>query len=314
MPDLTLLVLAAGIGRRYQGLKQVEPVGPSGESMLDYAVYDALRSGFSRVVFVIRRDIEDVFRRSIGGFWESRVPVSYVYQELDGALPAGSRVPGDRRKPWGTAHAVLLCRGTVVTPFAAINADDFYGREAFRALGNWLKTLPETGPAGGNEFGFVGYPLKKTLSEHGSVSRGVCSLDGDGYLREVVERVKIEKAGAGARAQVSPGQWLSLTGDEVASMNFWGFMPGVFGHLETGFAEFVNRCGRDTEAEFFLPSAVNDMIAAGKARVKHIPTRETWFGMTYPGDVVSVRGWIRELVRRQVYPEDLRSEGRGDLA
>jgi hypothetical protein len=305
-------VLAAGIGRRYQGLKQVEPVGPSGESMLDYAVYDALRSGFSRVAFVIRRDIEDTFRRATGGFWESRVPVSYVFQELDGALPPGFRVPRDRRKPWGTAHAVLLCSGTVVTPFAAVNADDFYGREAFRALGHWLQTLPETGPAGGDEFGFVGYPLKKTLSEHGSVSRGVCALDGDGYLREVVERLKIEKTGGGARAQVAPGQWLPLTGDEVASMNFWGFTPGVFGHLEAGFVEFVNRCGRDPEAEFFLPSAVNDMIASGKARVKHIPTRESWFGMTYPGDVVSVRAWIRELVGRQVYPEDLRSEGERD--
>jgi hypothetical protein len=314
MPDLTLLVLAAGIGRRYQGLKQVEPVGPSGESMLDYAVYDALRSGFSRVVFVVRRDIETVFRRSVGDFWESRAPVSYVYQELDGALPAGFRVPGDRRKPWGTAHAVLLCRGTVVTPFAAINADDFYGREAFRALGDWLKSLPQTGPAGLDEFGFVGYPLKKTLSEHGSVSRGVCALDAGGYLREVVERVKIEKAGAGARAQVAPGQWLELTGDEVASMNFWGFTPGVFDHLESGFAEFVRKCGGAPGAEFFLPSAVNDMIAAGKARVKHIPTGETWFGMTYPGDVVSVRGWIRELVGRRVYPENLRSEGDRDRA
>jgi hypothetical protein len=224
-------------------------------------------------------------------------------------LPAGFRVPRDRRKPWGTAHAVLLCRGTVVTPFAAINADDFYGREAFRALGNWLQTLPETGPAGGDEFGFVGYPLKKTLSEHGSVSRGVCALDGDGYLREVVERVKIEKAGAGARAQVAPGQWLSLTGDEVASMNFWGFTPGVFRHLETGFADFLAGCGRDPEAEFFLPSAVNDMIAAGQARVKHLPTGETWFGMTYPDDLVSVRAWIHDLVDRREYPANLRAGG-----
>jgi hypothetical protein len=312
MPDLTLLVLAAGIGRRYQGLKQVEPVGPAGEAMLDYAVYDALRSGFSRLVFVIRRQIEPVFRESIGGFWEPRAPVSYVYQELDGALPAGFRVPADRRKPWGTAHAVLLCRETIGTPFAAINADDFYGRGAFRALGDWLQSLPERNSAAPADFGFVGYPLKKTLSEHGYVSRGVCALDGDGFLGEVVERVKIEKAGDGARALVEPGRWLPLSGDEVASMNFWGFTPAVFPLLEAGFAEFLKRCGCDPNAEFYLPSAVNDMIASGKARVKHIPTRETWFGMTYPGDVDRVRSWIRELVEQGVYPANLRGEGGRD--
>jgi hypothetical protein len=312
MADLTLLVLAAGVGRRYKGLKQVEPVGPSGETMLDYAVYDALRSGFQRLVFVIRHEIEPVFRASIGDFWEHGAPVSYVYQELDGVLPAGFRVPQDRRKPWGTAHAVLLCRETIGTPFVAINADDFYGRRAFRALGDWLKSLPERGPAGMDEFGFVGYPLKKTLSEHGYVSRGICALDGEGYLREVVERVKIEKAGDGARAQTEPGRWLALTGDEIASMNFWGFTPAVFPHLESGFAEFLQRCGRDPNAEFYLPSVVNDMIASGKARVKHIPTQETWFGMTYPEDVARVRLWIQDLVEKGVYPGNLRGVGDRD--
>ncbi len=312
MPDLTLLILAAGVGRRFQGLKQVEAVGPSGEAMLDYAVHDALLSGFSRVVFVIRREIEPAFRASIGNLWEPRVPVSYVYQELDDALPAGFSVPPDRHKPWGTAHAVLLCRETIGTPFAAINADDFYGRDSFRALGGWLGSLPEKGPGAIDEFGFVGYPLKKTLSEHGYVSRGVCALDGDGYLREVVERVKIERDGTGARAQLGPGRWLPLTGDEVASMNFWGFTPGVFRHLESGFAEFLERCGRDPGAEFYLPSAVNDMIVSGKARVKHIPTGETWFGMTYPGDIVRVRAWIRELVGQGTYPASLRGVGGRD--
>ncbi len=206
MADLTLLVLAAGIGRRYQGLKQIEPVGPSGEAILDYAVYDALRSGFSRVVFVIRREIESAFRRATGGFWEERVPVSYVFQELEGGLPAGAEVPPQRRKPWGTAHAVLLCGETIATPFAAINADDFYGREAYRGMGSWLAGLNVGTPDGRDEFAFVGYPLKKTLSAHGAVSRGVCALDAGGGLREVVERVKIEKAGEGARALVAPGQ------------------------------------------------------------------------------------------------------------
>ncbi len=312
MPDLTLVVLAAGIGARYKGLKQVEGVGPSGETMLDYAVYDALRSGFGRLVFVIRRDIERVFRESTGDFWERRLPVDYVHQEPDASLRAGIEPSPARRKPWGTAQAVLLCREAVRTPFAAINADDFYGRGAFRALGDWLKSLRESHRSGIDDFGFVGYPLKKTLSEHGCVSRGVCALNGDGYLKEVIERVKIERAGPGARAQLGPARWLPLTGDEVVSMNFWGFTPGVFRHLELGFADFLERCGRDADAEFYLPSAVNDMIASGKARVKHIPTQENWFGITYAGDLGRVRSYIREQVERGVYPENLRDkEGAG---
>lgn len=309
MAEITLLVLAAGIGRRYQGLKQVEQVGPSGEAILDYAVYDALRSGFSRVVFVIRREIEDVFRRSIGDFWERRVPVGYIYQELGDSLPEGFSIPPGRLKPWGTAHAVLLCREAIKTPFASLNADDFYGPGALRSIAGWLKAASAKSGGAVEEFSFVGYTLKNTLSEHGYVSRGICSLDKDGYLGEVIERLKIEKAGAGARALDGTGGWLALTGDEVASMNFWGFTPGVFPRLERGFAGFLRRSGGDPDAEFYLPTAVNEMIAAGEARVKYIPTSEAWFGMTYPGDVPRVRSWIRELVVRGVYPGNLRDRG-----
>jgi hypothetical protein len=307
MPDITLLILAAGIGRRFQGLKQVEGVGPSGEAILDYAIYDALRSGFSRVVFVIRREIEDVFRRTIGDSWSRRVPVTYVYQELGEALPPGFGLPSGRRKPWGTAHAALLCREAIDTPFASINADDFYGAGAFRSIAAWLGGQSGWGAGGLGEFCFVGYPLKNTLSEHGYVSRGICAVDEHGYLTEVIERLKIEQAEGGARALDASGRWLSLTGDEVASMNFWGFTPAVFDRLEEGFAAFLGRSGEDPEAEFYLPTVVNEMIAAGSARVKYLPTSESWFGMTYPGDLPRVRSWIRELVGRGIYPEDLRA-------
>jgi hypothetical protein len=309
MSEITLLVLAAGIGRRFEGLKQVERVGTSGEAIVDYAVYDALRSGFGRIVFVIRREIDEAFRRSIGDFWEGRASVRYVYQEVGGAPGAGYEFPAGRRKPWGTAHAVLLSRGAVETPFAAINADDFYGPGAFRSIAAWLNG--RSGQPGGavEEFSFVGYPLKNTLSDHGYVSRGICTLDGDGYLAEVIERPRIEKAASGARALDESGRWFNLSGDEVASMNFWGFTPAVFPRLEQGFAAFLKRSGGDEDAEFYLPSAVNEMIAGGEARVRYIATSEAWFGMTYPGDLPRVRSWIRELVKRGVYPGNLRGGG-----
>jgi dTDP-glucose pyrophosphorylase len=308
MPEITLLVLAAGIGRRYRGLKQIEPVGPSGEAILDYAIHDALRSGFRRLVFVIRREIEKAFRQSIGEYWETRVPVYYVYQEMDAGLPAAFSVPAHRHKPWGTAHAVLVSRAVVDTPFAAINADDFYGPTALRVLGRWLQVAPRQSD-GVDEYSFVGYPLKNTLSENGYVSRGICTVNGDGYLREVVERVRVEKDGAAAKALDESGRWLSLGGEEVASMNFWGFTPTVFSHLERGFGDFLGRYGRDTSAEYYLPSAVNELIKSGKARVKYIPTSEKWFGMTYPADVPRVRSYIRQLVGEGIYPENLKSDG-----
>ena len=307
MSEITLLILAAGMGRRFQGLKQIEQVGPSGEAILDYAIYDALRAGFGRVVFVIRREIEDVFKRTIGDPWAARVPVTYVYQELGDALPPGFDLPAGRRKPWGTAHAALLCREVIETPFASINADDFYGRDAFLSIAAWLGTPRGRSADGVDEYGFVGYPLKNTLSEHGTVSRGICAIDESGYLTEVIERLKIEKADGGARALEASGGWLRLSGDEVASMNYWGFTPAVFPRLEEGFAAFLRRSGGDPEAEFYLPTAVNEMIARRVARVRYLPTSASWFGMTYPGDVPRVRSWIRELVSGGVYPENLRA-------
>jgi hypothetical protein len=306
MPELSLLVLAAGIGRRYRGLKQIEAIGPSGEAILDYAVYDALRAGFNRLVFVIRREIEEPFRRTIGGYWEKRVPVAYVYQELESGLPKGFVLPAERQKPWGTAHAALLSREAVGdTPFALINADDFYGPSAYRDLGGCLRDQSQA-KGGIDEYCFVGYSLKNTLSEFGSVARGVCVLNEDGYLAEVIERVRIEREGDAARFWSEPDGWVSLSGEEIVSLNFWGFTPTLFAHLERGFEEFLGRSGRSPDSEYFVPFAVNELVKSGKARVKYIPTSERWFGVTYPEDVPRARARIRELVKAGVYQENLR--------
>jgi hypothetical protein len=305
MRDSSLLVLAAGIGRRYKGLKQIDPVGPAGEAILDYSLYDALRAGFNRVVFVIRRKIEEAFRRSIGDYWETRMRVAYAYQEIEAALPAGFAVPPGRQKPWGTAHAVLVGRKAIDSPFAVINADDFYGPGAYREIGGWLKQAPPSG--GPAEYCFVGYTLANTLSEFGSVSRGVCSLDAGGYLTEVVERLKIEKQGDGGRMMDADGRWILLPGVTVVSLNLWGFTPTVFAHLERSFAAFLARLGAaESEAEYFIPAAVNELVKSGKARVKCLATAEQWFGVTYPQDVPPVRKRIRELVAQGVYPERIR--------
>lgn len=309
MPDLSLLVLAAGVGKRYKGLKQVDPIGPGGETLLDYSLFGAFREGFKHVVFVIRRQIRDVFRQSIGQYWEKHFAVSYVFQELDSELPPGFAVPAGRKKPWGTGHALLISRVAISTPFAVINADDFYGPDGFREMTGWLQGRPpQSHPP--DEYCLVAHRLRNTLSEYGFVSRGVCRVGPDGFLKEVVERVRIEKEGEGARALDEKGRWVRFTGEEVVSMNFWGFTPTMFLHLDKGFAEFLERSGGDPEAEYFIPSAVNELIHARKIRVKHVPTRDHWFGLTYPEDLPRVRSHVRELIREGVYPERIRREER----
>ena len=305
MGDLTLVVLAAGIGKRYKGLKQIDPLGSSGEMLLDYSLYDAIQAGFSRVVFVIRKQIEAAFRQAIGSYWEARVSVEYAFQEIDSELPTSFRLPGQRQKPWGTSHAVLVSRGAVHTPFAVINADDFYGPSAYRDLSAWLQKMPPR-REGGDEYSFVGYRLENTLSDYGYVSRGVCAVDGNGYLTEVVERLRIEKDGAAAKTLDENGRWGKLVGDEIVSMNFWGFAPTLFGHLEQGFGQFLERHGQNSEAEYFIPFAVNELVRTGKARVKYIPTTEKWFGVTYPEDIPQVRSRILELIGEGVYPDKIR--------
>ncbi|MEI6514863.1 MAG: nucleotidyltransferase [bacterium] len=295
----TLVVLAAGIGSRYGGLKQIEAVGPNGAIVIEYSVYDAIRAGFDRVVCVIRRDIEKDFRSIVASRFEKQIPVDYVFQDMDD-LPSGFSVPADRKKPWGTGHAVLACRQVVKTPFAVINADDFYGRRSYEALGAFLKGVaPESGA-----YSMVGFTLRNTLSEHGHVARGVCEVDAKGLLTRVVERTNIEKTDAGARFAEGNG-WRNLTGDEVVSMNMWGLTPSLFGALQGEFSLFLQKHATDPKAEFFLPTVVDGLVNSGKASVKVLSTPEHWFGVTYPQDKAVVVEGIRALVGQGVYPEKL---------
>lgn len=302
MPEIALIVMAAGIGSRYGGLKQVDPVGPAGEKIVDYSVYDAGRAGFGRVVFVIRREMEDEFRERIGRRIEERIETAYAYQELE-PLPEGFTVPEGRGKPWGTAHAVLVCRDQVRTPFAVINADDFYGPSAFHAVCDYLKNVRERD--GVIEGCLVGYLLGNTLSEHGYVSRGVCEIASDGTLRAIREREKIRRFRDGVRHTEDGKNWIELPADSVVSMNLWGFTPALFGELETGFLSFLERRGSDPKAEYFLPERIGQLTAGGRARVKVLRTEERWFGITYREDRPAVEQAVRALVERGVYPPSL---------
>jgi NDP-sugar pyrophosphorylase family protein len=291
----TLLVLAAGMGSRYGGLKQIDPVGPSGETVLDYAVFDAARAGFGRVVFVIRREFEAVFREQVGAKYAGRIAVDYVFQAID-ALPENLAVPAGREKPWGTGHAVWCARAAVRENFAVINADDFYGADSLRQLGGFLRGADGAakGPA---EYAMVGFRLANTLSEHGAVSRGVCAADAAGRLRAIEEHTGIPAADVGAGKKYS--------GDETVSMNCWGFTPTVFAGLDAQLKEFIGARGGEAKAEFYLPAAVSTMIARGEAGVRVLPTESAWFGVTYREDKPRVVAAIAELVARGIYPAKL---------
>ncbi len=293
----TLLVLAAGMGSRYGGLKQIQPVGANGETIMDYSIHDARRAGFGRVVFVIRRDIEEPFKKIIGARFENKIAVDYVFQELN-ALPPGFSAPASRTKPWGTGHAILMAADVVREPFAAINADDFYGANSFRALAEHLRS-------GSPDFAMVGFTLRNTLSEFGSVARGVCRTSPDGFLENVTELTKIERDGAGAKAIGPDGRLLRLNGDETVSMNLWGFTPALFDELRQLFGEFLARHGAEEKSEFYIPAAVNELIRAGRARVKVLRSPDSWFGVTYREDHPLVVENIRRLVARGDYPAKL---------
>jgi NDP-sugar pyrophosphorylase family protein len=285
----TLLVLAAGRGSRYGGLKQIDPVGPSGETVLDYAVFDAVRAGFGRVVFVIRRDFEEAFRSAVTSKYEGRVEVGFVYQSLD-ELPPGCEAPAGRERPWGTGHAVWCARSALDGPFAVINADDFYGAGSFSLLAAFL------GRAQGTRFAMVGFRLDRTLSENGTVSRGVCRASG-GSLVSITEEPAI------ARSDVGPGR--RFTGGETVSMNCWGFTPAIFPGLESGLRAFLKARGSDPRAELYIPVAVSDLISAGAASVEVLPGSDSWFGITYREDRGPVSEAIGELVRSGRYPKKL---------
>jgi NDP-sugar pyrophosphorylase family protein len=303
MSSLTLVVMAAGIGSRYGGLKQIDPVGPSGEVVLDYSVFDALRAGFGRVVFIIRRDIEEAFRDRIGRRIERAAETAYVFQSLD-ALPPEFALPEGRQKPWGTAHAILGARGAVPGPFLAVNADDYYGRTAFASMAEFLGRA--AGGGSGLEFAMAGYRLANTLSEHGTVARGVCTATADGYLVDIRELLKIRRFPDGIMHTENGVEWAPLAPDSWTSMNFWGFTPALFDELERRFPEFLRARAADiAKAEFLIPEVVGDLIREKRARVKILPTRERWFGVTYPEDRPAFRQAILELIEAGAYPRDL---------
>lgn len=281
------------MGSRYGGLKQIDPVGPSGETVLDYAVFDALRAGFSRVVFVIRREFDEVFRAQIGAKYAGRITVDYVYQSLD-ALPKGFVPPAGREKPWGTGHAVWCARDAVKEPFAVINADDFYGADSFARLAGFLQ---EPVSVERSRFAMVGFRLANTLSEHGAVSRGVCETNASGELRSITECTGIQAGDVGAGGKFS--------GQEIVSMNCWGFTPHLFEGLDQQWHEFLATRGGELKSEFYLPAAVSTMIERGRATVTVLPTTASWFGVTYREDKPRVMSALAALVERGAYPRKL---------
>ena len=301
MSKPTLMILAAGMGSRYGGLKQMDPVGPAGEIVLDYSIFDAVRAGFGRVVFVIRRDIEKPFRDMVGAKWAPRIPCAYAFQDL-ADVPAGFAVPADRAKPWGTAHAIRAGRHEISGPFAAINADDFYGAASFRALAGHL-----TAETGATSHCMVAFRLGQTLSEHGSVSRGVCLCGADRLLTGIQERTKITRHADGSLwDEPEGGAAAALTGEEPVSMNCWGFMPSAFGALDAAFETFLKgEGGSSPKKEFTIPSVVDGLIRSGRGTVKVLETTSRWFGVTYREDKATVQASIRELVSAGEYPEKL---------
>ena len=289
---LTLLVLAAGMGSRYGGLKQIDPIGPSGETMLDYSVFDAIRAGFGRVVFVIRQDFAELFRAQIASKYTGRIAVDFVFQSAD-TLPSGCVLPAAREKPLGTGHATWCAREVVREPFAVINADDFYGADSFRALATFL------GKSASNEAAMVGFRLQNTLSEAGTVSRGICETDTGGRLLRVTEATGIAASEVGAGKKYAP--------QTTVSMNCWGFSPAIFPALEQEFRAFFQQAlpANLAKAEFYLPAAVSELIGRGQLLASVLPTESSWFGVTYREDKPAVTAAIRTLVHAGLYPENL---------
>ncbi|HPN84801.1 MAG TPA: sugar phosphate nucleotidyltransferase [Victivallales bacterium] len=298
----SLLVLAAGIGSRYGGLKQIDPVGPSGEIIIDYSIYDAIKAGFEKVVFVIRKDIEKDFKECIGARVEKKIKTEYVFQELN-SLPNGFSAPKERIKPWGTGHAILAAKNVINEPFAVINADDFYGRHGYNLLSEEFSRKNRDDVA---EYYMVGFRLGNTLSEFGHVARGVCNTDKKGKLKEVVERTKIVKTSSGAKFTDENGNEVSLSGEEIVSMNMWGFSTSIFDHLEELFIKFLKKNMNDLKAEFFIPSAVSELILSGKASVKVLQSKDQWFGVTYREDKPVVVDNIRKMIDSKLYPINIR--------
>ena len=293
MKDITLLVMVAGMGSRYGGLKQLDAVGPSDETIIDFSVYDAIRAGYNKVVFIIREDFEKQFKEKISNKYEDKIKVEIVYQDLHD-LPNSFSCPKDRSKPWGTGHAILAARNVISEPFAAINGDDFYGRETFKIISDHYSSV-------NSGFAMAAFQLDKTLSDYGSVSRGICEQNLN-QLVTVVETHGIKKSSAG---DIECDRDISLLGNELVSMNMWGFMPSIFDHLEKMFNEFLDENISDLKSEFLIPSVVNDLIEKNIEKVQVLKTKSTWFGVTYIEDKPFVKNQIKELIQTGIYPEKL---------
>ncbi len=295
----TLLILAAGMGSRYGSLKQLDRLGPSGETIIDYSIYDAIQSGFGKLVFVIRKNIEKEFKEVLLSKYQGKIEIDYAFQELD-ELPQPFKAPKDRVKPWGTAHAILSAKDKINEPFLVINGDDFYGRKAYQVCSDFLQNTQ-----GENEYCMPSYFVKNTLSDNGSVSRGVCELNEDGYLQGIVERKNIVKDQERIYYLCENNQQHPLTGEEYCSMNMFGFQPSFFAFLEKGFVEFLEDNIHSQTSEYLIPSVVNDLLQEQKITLKVLPNDSQWFGVTYKEDKQKSIDNLADLVKNGVYPEQL---------
>ncbi|MEE3384589.1 MAG: sugar phosphate nucleotidyltransferase [Prevotella sp.] len=299
----TLLLLAAGMGSRYGGLKQLDGLGPNGETIMDYSIYDAIKAGFEKIVFVIRKDFEQEFRDKVLSKYEGHIPAELVFQSLD-ALPEGFDVPEGRQKPWGTNHAVLMAKDAIKEPFCVINCDDFYNRDAFMVIGKFLSELPEGAK---NTYAMVGFRVGNTLSENGTVARGICSKDDNENLTTVVERTEIMRVNGAVCYKDEQGEWVAVDDNTPVSMNMWGFTPDYFEYSEAYFKEFLSdpKNIENLKAEFFIPLMVNKLIVEGTASVRVLDTTSKWFGVTYAADRQGTVDRIQQLINEGVYPQKL---------
>lgn len=303
MKKPVLVIMAAGMGSRYGGLKQIDPVDEYGNLLIDFSIYDALKAGFEKIVFIITRAIEKDFMEVIGSRIARRAEIQLVYQDLD-ALPEGFSLPQGRSKPWGTGHAVLCCADVLDAPFAVINADDYYGSRAFRMIYDSLQTQRD-GPS--YHYSMIGYILENTLTENGHVARGVCTIDGQGLLESVTERTRIERKNGGAAYTEDGNTWTEIPAHSLVSMNLWGFTPSILTELKRRFPLFLEHAVRQNpeKAEYFLPTVVNELLAEQKAEVKVLPSPDQWYGVTYRPDHATVTAAIKRLKEEKVYPQRL---------
>ena len=292
MGSLALLVMAAGMGSRYGGLKQLDQVGPNGETIIDYSVYDAIKAGFTKVVFIIRKDFEDQFKSQVSSKYSKRIDVEFAFQEVSN-LPSGFTSPDGREKPWGTGHAILSAKELIREPFVVINGDDFYGRESFNVIADYYIT-------GGNQFSMVAFRLDRTLSSHGAVTRGVCSTEKE-KLNSVIETEDIEEKDN----IILSNRDISFDGSEPVSMNMWGFTPSLFTYLSKGFVDFLNAEGNELKSEYLIPSVINDLIQNKLEDVHVLRSNASWFGVTYKDDKPVVKRKINELINSGIYPSHL---------